>query len=311
MKNTYKELFDNPLLSDESNAITSISLRRFHNIHGIKNLYDKNVKYFNEHSKKIVQIFQENEKLIEKDIQQYIGALYNFSKSLVYLNKLEEVDKILKEFDDLKKRYPKLTSSPKLNTQLYETKAMILITNYLNSYRIEKLYLKLQPFINRFETFKPTMRIVTQLYMVRTFSFVHFCLGQYNESLNWDIFFLKEYENQKDSRMFLVTKLSSLISHFELNNTDYLPYAIRSTYRFIKKKNSELKFEKRILKFLRDVLSTIERSQILKMFTQLRSDLIEIAKDTKEDATNDFVYIEWLEHKITGKPLIDILKEKN
>ena len=305
----YQNLLTHPLLQDESKALTARSARTFHNVHSVQNLYQHNTDKYYEHSKAMVDSYHENEKRIEKDVHSYIGSLYTLSKSLIRRKQFKEVDKILEQIEALPKKYVKQCAKPRMQSHVYEMTVMILVNYYLHLNDIPKLHEKMLPFIDKFQNFKPQIRVITQLYMIRTFSFAHFCISSFEKALEWDVFFLNEYSEHSKSRMYLITKLSHLILHFELKNFDYLPYEIRSTYRFLKKRNSALKFENRIIALLRTVMGKVEKQDIKALFSQLRDDLIDIAKDPKENAIHDFIYIQWLEHKITGKSLEQCIKE--
>jgi len=106
-------------------------------------------------------------------------------------------------------------------------------------------------------------------------------------------------------------RILSLISHYELGNHDVIEYFIRSTYRFLLRKDDLNTFNKYILRFLRKLAGEFREEDLIPEFEKLRLQLIPLQSNPYEGRA--FIYfdiISWLESKVQRKRVQDIIAEK-
>ena len=119
---------------------------------------------------------------------------------------------------------------------------------------------------------------------------------------------MKDVDIRSDIHSF--ARILNLISHYELANFDLVDYYLRSTYRFLIKKNDLHAFQKIILRFVRR-LSSITRDQLTDAFKDLRDQLLPLNEKFYE--RRPFIYfdiISWLESKIENRNNQEIIREK-
>ncbi|MBI4931145.1 MAG: hypothetical protein HY841_10305 [Bacteroidetes bacterium] len=87
---------------------------------------------------------------------------------------------------------------------------------------------------------------------------------------------------------------------------------VRSTYRFLLKRNRLYKFEECILNFIRKKLSKIHsQKELLHSFSELKKEITQIMKDPFERGIiQDFDFVSWLESKIENRSFAEIVREK-
>lgn len=148
--------------------------------------------------------------------------------------------------------------------------------------------------------------------MVMALSTLYMYTGEYHKALGWNNILLHELSKNYREDMDAIVRISNVIIHFELGNDDILPHIIRSTYRFMYKKNRLFKTEDAILRFIRNKLSkSNSRKDVLQFFKELKTELEEISKDPYEaNAYGDFNYIAWLASKIENKSMLEILSQQ-
>lgn len=105
-------------------------------------------------------------------------------------------------------------------------------------------------------------------------------------------------------------RLLHLIAHFELGTTDILPYLAKSVYRFMAKMENLSHVEEAMFKFLRTNFNT----PVKKMKPKLEKLLGQIKPFEKRTAeARAFAYLDvisWLESKIKGVPVEQVIREK-
>ncbi len=106
-------------------------------------------------------------------------------------------------------------------------------------------------------------------------------------------------------------RLLHLIAHYELGNFQLVEYLIKSVYRFMLKMENLSLVEEEIFKFLGKAFQLKTPAEVQKAFVSLREKLRKAESSRFE--SRSFMYLDiisWLESKISGRPLAEILREK-
>ncbi len=118
----------------------------------------------------------------------------------------------------------------------------------------------------------------------------------------------KNPDYRQDIQCF--SRILNLIAHFELGNAQLVEYQVKSVYRFLAKMKDLHAVQREIFRFLRKI-PKIHESSLKEEFIQLRGRLLE--EEDKPFERRPFLYLDiisWLESKIEGKPVQDIIRRK-
>jgi hypothetical protein len=137
------------------------------------------------------------------------------------------------------------------------------------------------------------------------------CVGEYSRALKWINRFLNSCDNTFRTDLQSMMRIMNLLVHSELGNRDLMEYSIKSTYRFVYKKDRMYKYERRILRFFTELQSVSDEPSYLEKARELKADLDEIVKDPYEAwASNVFDMPTWLEGRISGRTMAEIRVER-
>ena len=144
------------------------------------------------------------------------------------------------------------------------------------------------------------------------FTCIYFGAKNYKKALYWTNYITNHNEKEVRGDILSFTKLLTLIIHFELNNLELIEYLVKSTYRFLYKRNHLFKFETIVLHFIRNKLPKADdQKQLVGAFTILRNELLEVMKDPYEKKVlNYFDFISWLDSKIENRSFAEVVKSK-
>ena len=140
---------------------------------------------------------------------------------------------------------------------------------------------------------------------------LYFGNSDYKTAIQWlgKIINSQEADLREDIHGF--ARILNLIGHYELGNMELIEYYVRSTYRFLLKKEDLHQFQKYILNFLVRLKTNITEEELHKRFVTLSKNLIPLTKDPYEKrAFMYFDIISWLESKIENRGIQEIIKEK-
>ncbi|RED92835.1 hypothetical protein [Marinoscillum furvescens] len=140
---------------------------------------------------------------------------------------------------------------------------------------------------------------------------LYFGNENYRKALKWlnRIINSEDQDIREDVHSF--ARIINLITHYELGNRDVIDYYIRSTYRFLLKKDDLHAFQQYILEFLKGLSREITNDELIERFKRLREQLMELSESKYDKRA--FVYfdiISWLESKIYHRPVGDVIREK-
>ncbi len=138
---------------------------------------------------------------------------------------------------------------------------------------------------------------------------LYFGKGDWSKCIGWlhRIFNMKEIDLREDIHGF--ARILNLISHYELGNTDLLPYQLRSTYRFLLKKQELHTYQKLLLSFMRRLDPSVTPQEMRNRFAALREAMLKLRDNPYEGRA--FVYfdmIAWLDSRIEGRSMMEVVK---
>jgi len=256
-------------------------------------------------SKKNVLFLESNPAMIERDIVSYIGALGNFIISCGLQDRYYEVYQTLLKLKRVK---------PKNFHQAY-LKFSEYYSNNISLLKAIGEFAEAKKVLNRHS--KEQLKFYdVSIYNKDRFLFqyfyIYFGCQEYEKAFDY----FKEWENyivKTNSRedMQSLSKILELIFHYELGNFILLESLIRSTYRYLKKRNRLLLFEQKILKFLKKSLSNRSSFELLKTFQVLEKDLKDLEHISSENIMlKYFDFVSWLQSKTEDKTFAQVIRER-
>lgn len=262
-----------------------------------------------EYAKKWVALFDENKQFIPSKIEMYIKAINNLLVSQSKLHGYDEFIATTLKLDSIKD-FPELKLTENVKLQLFKYSS----THKINRYFLlgeftegSKIIPEIAESLEKYEHLLDTHYITIFYYK---FACMYFGDDNYHKTIFWlnKIINMKDVDIRSDIHGF--ARILNLICHYELGNFDLVDYYLRSTYRFLIKKNDLHVFQKILLRFVRK-LSSITRDQLTDAFKELREQLLPLNEKFYE--RRPFIYfdiISWLESKIENRSNQEIIREK-
>ncbi|MEN9347157.1 MAG: hypothetical protein RLZZ77_668 [Bacteroidota bacterium] len=131
---------------------------------------------------------------------------------------------------------------------------------------------------------------------------IYFGSENYHEALRWTNKLLNDVEIDKSKDIHCMAQLLNLIVHLELKNDDLLPYALRSTQRFLQTRNKVFKVEEVMLDFINNTQKKRAPKDALLVYRELYDALEPLKKDTFErNAFEYFDFLAWAKSKAFGE----------
>lgn len=259
---------------------------------------------------KYIQLFDESPEMIINKTEFYIKGLNHL---LVAQHKLF----LLKEFGESYKRLMKVHNIKGIN--LTESIQMMLF-RYKYMHKINHYYMMgdftggtkiisvAEHELDRFALRMDKHDVLVFCYKVAC---LYFGAGNFKKTLVWlnKIINSKDVDLREDILSF--ARILSLICHFELNNIELVEHHLKSTYRFLLKKQGLYKYFVYIIDFMKHLDKHTQGKKLIRQFEELKEKLMMLEKQKYEK--RPFLYfdiISWLESRIEGKSVETIIKRK-
>jgi hypothetical protein len=260
------------------------------------------------YSQKWVSLFEEFPGLLKVETANYIKGMHNLMGAQFNLLSQDKLAKSIKQFEQfVKQKYLEENENNRILAYQY------LYTARINLYFLQGTFtkgLRLVPFLEEmlkeYGLYLDTHRVLVFYYKIAC---LYFGSGNNGKAIDY----LNRIINQKgDLRTDLqcYSRLLHLIAHYELGNFDLLEYLIKSVYRYMAKMENLSKVEEEVFVFLRRSFK-VGAGALKPEFEKLHSKLKEYEGNALESRA--FLYLDiisWLESKISGVNVQDVIREK-
>lgn len=260
------------------------------------------------YSQKWVNLFEEHPGMLQNETANYIKAMHNLMGSYFDLLNSKKLAEAIKRFEKFTAH--KLVQDNDNNRILaYQ----YLYTARINLYFLQGTFtkgLRMVPFLEKmlkeYNTYLDTHRVLVFYYKIAC---LYFGSGNNEKAIDY----LNRIINQKgDLRTDLqcYSRLLHLIAHYELGNFELLEYLIKSVYRYMARMENLSKVEEEMFSFLRRSFH-VGAHALKPEFEKLLRTLRQYEGNPLESRA--FVYLDvisWLESKISGVNVQDVIREK-
>ncbi len=262
------------------------------------------------YAQKWLRLFEKQPEMQERKTEMYIKAL---NSVLVAQNKLY----LYQDFMETHRRLVALKRSKKIilteniklhlfkTIYIHEMNRHFMLGEFRSGTRI------VSGLQNELNNFIPKLDKHTVLLLYYKIACLYIGSGNFNEALKWLNKIINERETNLREDLHSFARILRLICYYELDDDDSVEYNICSTYRFLSKRKSFVKFMQLIVAFLKGIRMDYSRMEVISRFRVLKKQMEELEKDKYEKRA--FIYfdiISWLESKIDGRAIQDVVKEK-
>ncbi|HEX5653069.1 MAG TPA: hypothetical protein VFX58_08345 [Chitinophagaceae bacterium] len=260
------------------------------------------------YSQKWVDLFEEHPGMLQTETAIYIKGMHNLMSAYFSLLNHKKLAEAIRRFEKFT-THTIVTQNENNRLLAYQ----YLYTARINLYFLQGTFtkgLRLVPFLEEmlkeYGLYLDTHRVLVFYYKIAC---LYFGSGDNERAIDY----LNRIINQKgDLRtdMQCYARLLHLIAHYELGNFELLEYLIKSVYRYMAKMGNLTRVEEEIFEFLRRSFH-VGAHALKPEFEKLLEKLKKYEGNPLESRA--FVYLDiisWLESKISGVNVQDVIREK-
>jgi len=254
------------------------------------------------------ELFEENEDRLNEDINVYFSLITNAIYINNQLGRYANVDVLLTELKSIALKLGD-TASDDMNIKLFSSinSTELMLLNGRGEF---KKALLLVPLIEEgYRLYGDKINKSRRAYLNYNIAVAYFGIQDFSGALKWINTILNDKEFDEKQDIYCFAQLLNLIVHFELNHHQLLPYAIKSTQRYLKSRNRVYKFEEIFLKYLNKLSRTEQPLDQLDLLEEVLHQIKPLANDPFESNVLDsFKFILWAESKIKKIPFSELVE---
>lgn len=245
--------------------------------------------------------------LFAEEPNAYISVLTNAIYVGMRLGKWNEALKNVEKLRQIPKKLA-IQQSEDMDLRLFSLSKSTELTLYAQSGEFEK-GLELIPEIeDGLSKFGDKLSSIRRAHFYFNIAVVHFGMEQYHESLKWINQLLNNVEIDKTRDIHCMAQILNMVIHIELGNKSLLPYALRSTQRFLETRKKSYRFEEVFLNFINETMKKRQDKPMKDLYDDLIKSLEAIRMDHYErTAFEYFDFLAWARSKVGGKKYRELL----
>jgi len=292
------DIANHPLIVGKNTALSKKAATACYSIQGLRAITERDVEKSTINFKKVMKIMEDNPFIMKELPQRYIKALnavmFDYMDNRDWDGCFDYIQKMraLNGKESFSSMHIQLTLFTLTNN------AELLILIYTKEY--EKATSELIPkIIEGIERFDGKINKEEEILFYYNISRAYFGIGDYKKALKYINIVLNSSESGLREDVYTFASLVNLIIHYELGNYDLLEYTIKSTKRYVTKKQRNYKFEAVFLKDIKKVIKIKQSESLSDVFKKFKINIEEVLTDPYEKlALEYFDFLSWLNDKI-------------
>jgi len=259
------------------------------------------------HLQKNLSLLDERAHLFQDEPNIYISVLTNAIYVGMRLGKWQEALQRIEQLNQLPLQLESRWNDD-LGIRVFALSKSTELTLYAQSGDFEKGLALIPAIEEGLQRYEEHLSSVRKAHFYFNMSIIYFGMERFKDALRSINKLLNNIEIDKTKDIHCIAQILNLIIHLELGNRDLLPYALRSTQRFLETRNRVYKFETVMLNFINDMVKKRMDKSVGQLFVDLENELTLLKTDHFEKTVFEyFDFLAWAKGKVEGKKYRDAL----
>lgn len=296
--------------TDPDSLSVDARLKHFY-IHGLYWFFvadfERSAEWFGKH----LSCIEDNDWIIQEQMPTYVRALGNNALLHLKLNKYDVFKASLEKLQNIKQQPQQIQAYIDYSSYMFRLMYHTQIGEFSEAvkcvdserHHIDKI---------QHEITEKDILYVERTYVLFKTMIAYLGTGELRKALR----ILNEFLNSADTDLkqdsYCVARIINLFIHYELGNADLLEYNLKSTYRFLNKKERLYQFETVMMNFVKKALDINNPKELAAAFKTLKAEIEPLAQQEFERNVFDhFDFISWLNAKIEGRSFADVVQKSS
>lgn len=296
-----KELMDNPLLKNEENALTDRSKMM---IYQSKCTYYYSINDYGrtkDYLEKIVGLMGAYNYSNAGQMTAYLTQMKNLLIVNTQLRKGGEFYSVLNKIRTLPETYPRIKGT-ELEKMIFEASCSEELNYYMVEGQLDRALEKAPYGEKGLKKYKGQLIKTNELNICYNLGSIYYYMNKYDEALEKINVILNYPDTSIAENLYCFSRILFLMINYDLGNYDLVESRIKSTVRFLNKRDRLYKFESFILDSIRKLLNAAGKDEEKEKLEEMKSDITLLSREPFEkQAADDLEILAWLNSKLSGR----------
>jgi hypothetical protein len=304
------EVMRHPLLTDERAPLSTSARRRFNYIHAGYHYSRGETARALIHVERSVQLSESRFEHSSEYANGYVGSLTNL---LLLLSDAGEDERFHDALRKMRSFPEKLAehgfSDERLIYRIFNFSTGIEMNHYNSRGEFERGVAMIPVVEEGCERLRRYISSIDEIRFNYSIAWSLFGIGEHARALGYLNRVLEHSDMQGRQHVLYSAKILNLIIHYELGNVEHIEHLVKSTYRFLSRRNNLFALETVLLHYFRKLPALKSRHELTAWFGDLREELTPLADSPFEkQAFAYFNYLPWLQSKVEGRSLAETMR---
>lgn len=247
--------------------------------------------------RKMLDDFSSDPDMRDANLPFFVSAVNSYIFNCIELQKEYDLEAVFSKSIEVINNSPH-SKSPDMIVRTY-TLYLGILAHFINSGKFSNGAAFVAQMEDSFHKYEDKIKETTQIIFSYMCALIYFGAGDSKRCLFWTNRILnRKSEVREDIQIF--TRILNLMLQFDLKKRSDLEYQLRSTERFLSKRNNGLQVEKLMVNFIGKKAPLANSKKELHLaFADLKKKIEELYKNENERAAEDyFDFISWTESKL-------------
>lgn len=292
-----EEIVNHPLIKGKNTALSRRAASICYYTQGFCNMANGDYQTAIDKFTRVIQILDEHTHLRADLSKRYIRTLANSITCLTSLGRYEDARKLVAVIREFQGEDGFEHTDVQLS--IFKSTVMAELEICRQSGDFEKGIRDAEESMKKLTEYQGRLHKEQELTFFYQYAYIYFGAGQYSKALFWINKVLNDNENTLRQDIYSYARLFNLAIHFELGNYDLLEYTIKSTVRYLQKRERDFPMEKVIIEYFKRIIKSQPSADRKKIFESFRNEMEELLKEPENEVVlKYFDFIHWIDKKI-------------
>lgn len=300
------EIVNHPLIKGKNTALSKRAATICYYTQGFCNMANGDYETALDKFTRVKHILDEQEHLRKDLSKRYVRTLSNMIMCMIDLGMNDRARDTIQLLRDLQED-PNFFSEH-VRISIFKSTAIAELQLCHKTGDYEKGVRDVEEMLKHLNEYDGKLQKEQELNFYYQVAYIYFGAANYNKSLHWINKVLNDNENTLRQDIYSYARLFNLAVHFELGNYDLLEYTIKSTVRYLEKRDRAFPFEKLIIEHFRKLIRTNNPADKKAAFVRFKADMDKVVKGSEDEVVlKYFDFAKWVDTKLENIPFSSTL----
>lgn len=294
----YQELINHPLLQDVKKAESYAAKYSYYVLNGVLKRIAGDVEESGRYRKKLVEFLESKPHLLEENPIHYTAALHNVLMHSLIIHDHELYNEYIEKLRNYNFKMP----HDKAN--MFSSLCLFELGYYTEYGYFDKAIKFVEETVSKYDSVNNLLNLEHEFLLHYHAALAYYHQEDYNVALKWINNVINRISKDLRVDVKASTYVLNILTHYELNNLDLLPYLTRTTLNYLRSVNMYTDYDNFFVAMFDGIPLKSNRQELVFYLKAKRKELNKI--QNKSMLVSDIDYITWIDSKIKNCKLASL-----